>query len=180
MAEHEKETKSILGLGLPQNACDPKWRPSKAARRSESGLSLTGAIAEKEKSAEPEKDTAIQARDSKTGTLPGANATERAAGIAAWRPSKVNEERLSSLSPARGRRRFAVSPRTRLLFTAVLFTCGAYFFVKVWLMPQAGELHVALVIAAAAMLLLFVSVIIGAARRRRHRKRGDPQSMLRL
>lgn len=155
MAPQEKRDPSVLGLGLPVGQNDPSaWRPSKAAR-------------------DPEQDS----QESKPGaTRSEPSFPERSA---AWRPSKVNEERLSSLSAARLRKRLAMSPRTRLLFTSVLFLCGVYFFLKVWLMPEAGQLHVALAIAAAAMVLLFISAIIGAVARRR-RKRGDDQSILRL
>lgn len=72
-----------------------------------------------------------------------------------------------------------MSPRARLLLTSVLFVCGAYFFFKLWLMPEAGQLHVALEIAAGVMIFLFISAIVGAVVRRR-RKRGDDQSILRL
>lgn len=198
MAERDKEKQSILGLGLPKSANDPDaWRPSKAARRVEAGLSLSGATAEKKKPEALSKNPHIENRRDSGKSQEGDAATEsheanaawrlgafaenvEAETDASWRPSKANQERLSSLSPERGRKRLAMSARTRLIFTAALFACGVYFFVKVWLMPQAAELHVALVIAAVAMLLLFASAIVGAARRRRHRKRGDPQSMLRL
>lgn len=98
----------------------------------------------------------------------------------AWRPSKVNEERLSSLAPLRARKRFAMSPRARLVFAAAFFAITAYFFVDLWFMPEAGELHVALVIAAAVILLLFASAVLGATARRRRKRGGDDQSILRL
>lgn len=184
MAGPEKEKKSILGLGVPESASGPSaWRPSKAARGAESGISLTGALAEKPKVAEPRRNANAESPSSQTDTRAAENSAEnreRGSNAAAWRPSKVNEERLSSLSPVRGRKRLAMSPRARLIFTASLFACGAYFFVKVWLMPEAGELHVALVIAAVAMALLFVSAILGAARRRRDKRDGDDESILRL
>ncbi len=182
MAEPDKEKKSILGLGSPENANDPNaWRPSKAAQRGESGLSLAGAAVEKPKTPRQE-DTQRETREAspKTNTVSSTTQNpEREPDAAAWRPSRVNEERLRSLSPARGRKRLALSPRTRLIFTAALFACGAYFFIRVWLMPQAGELHVALVVAGAAMVLLFVSAIVSASRRKRA-KRADDKSILRL
>lgn len=182
MAEPNKQKESILGLGLPENTNDLNaWRPSGAARRVESGPSLTDATAEKSGAWQQESAKA-EARE----TDPRSNSTndisenrEREADAAVWRPSKINEERLRSLSPTRGRKLFAISPRTRLIFTAVLFACGAYFFVRVWLMPQEGELHVALAIAGAAMVLLFLSAIVGASRRKRA-KRADEKSILRL
>lgn len=184
MAKDEKEKKSVLGLGLPGGAGDPSaWRPSKAVRRAEAELSLTDAHAEETKARGPRVEAPAESLQTSVpnAAISATEARERAGETAAWRPSKVNEERLSSLSPLRARKRFAMSPRTRLLFTAVLFACGAYFFVKVWLMPEAGELHVALVIAAVAMVLLFASAIVGGAVRRRHRTRdGDDRSILRL
>lgn len=164
MADRDKEKKTILGLGLPDNTDEGAWRPSKAAGR-ESGLSLNDVTAEPRQA------------DSQSSAI--SNPTDSREREPAWRPSKVNEERLRSLSPARGRKRFAMSPRIRLIFTAVLFGCGAYFFVRVWLMPQAGDLHAALAVAGAAMVLLFVSAIVGASRRRRA-KRADDKSILRL
>lgn len=184
MAEEEKEKKSVLGLGLPGNAGDPSaWRPTKAVRRAEAGLSLTDALAGKPKADEPRADAAGEDPASETTSRMAENSAanrERAGEAAAWRPSKVNEERLSSLSPVRGRKRFAMSPRTRLAFTAALFACGAYFFVKVWLMPEAGGLHAALVIAAVIILLLFASAIVGTVARRRRKRGGDDESILRL
>lgn len=168
MADRDKEKQSILGLDLPETTKNPNaWRPCEATRQAESGLSLNSA-------AQP-CETASKA-NAITDTTEN---RERETGAASWRPSKVNEERLRSLSPARGRKRFAISPRRRLIFTAVLFACGAYFFVRVWLMPQAGELHAALAVAGVAMVLLFVSAIVGASRRRRA-KRADDKSILRL
>lgn len=184
MAEQDKEKKSVLGLGLPASASDPNaWRPSKAAQRAESEPSRTGATPETQKRAatygnvKPER-YAAEAKPNTAGVR--AETRERPLDAAAWRPSKVNEERLSSLSPMRPRRRFAMSPRTRLIFTAVLFACGAYFFAELWLTPEAGGLHVVLLIAAVAMALLFVSAIVSAARRKGKSKRGDDQSTLRL
>lgn len=97
----------------------------------------------------------------------------------AWRPSKVAEERLSSISSTRPRRRFSMPPAARLLFTSVLFVCGAYFFLRLWLTPEAGQLHPELAIAAIALALLFVFAMAGALVRRR-RKHGDDKSILRL
>ncbi len=183
MADGDKEEKPILGLGLPEYTNDLNaWRPCKAARRVKSGPSLTDAAAEKPKMASQRESTKAADRETESKSNSTSDTTEnreRKPDATAWRPSKVNEERLRSLSPARGRKRLALSPRTRLIFTAVLFACGAYFFVRVWLMPQAGELHVALVVAGAAMVLLFVSAIVGASRRRRA-KRADDKSILRL
>lgn len=168
MADRDKEKPSILGLGLPEPAKDPAaWRPSKTAQQAESKLSLTS-------TAQP-YETASKSNAVNDST----ENRERETDAASWRPSKVNEERLRSLSPARGRKRFAMSPRTRLMFTSVLFACGAYFFVRLWLMPQAGDLHAALAVAGAAMVLLFLSAIVGASRRRRA-KRADDKSILRL
>jgi Flp pilus assembly protein TadB len=162
MADRDKDKKSILGLDLPETVKDPNaWRPSKAATH---------------------ESTEAEAREPKSKSNASTTTTENREhepAAAAWRPSRVNEERLRSLSPARGRKRFAMSPRTRLIFTAVLFACGAYFFVRVWLMPEAGELHVALAVTGVAMVLLFVSAIVGASRRRRA-KHADDKSILRL
>lgn len=182
MAEQDKEKKSILGLGLPNNLDDPNaWRPSKPAHRLESDPSLKRVAAEKQEStagkgSEPENRDLCASRNSVSASTESSTPQPV---TSAWRPSRVNQERLSFLSATR-RKRFAMSPRTRLIFTAALFACGSYFCVKVWLMPQAGELHLALVIAVVAMALLFVSAIVGAARRRRVRNSGDDQSTLRL
>lgn len=70
-------------------------------------------------------------------------------------------------------------PGARLLLTSVLFVCGAYFFLRLWLTPEAGQLHPQLAITAVALALLFVSAVIGIVARRR-RKRGDDKSILRL
>lgn len=155
MAAQEKRDPSVLGLGVPVGPNDPSaWRPSKTARAQEQD-------SQQSRSRETQSVTPFPQR------------------AAAWRPSKANEERLSSLSAARVRKRLAMSPRARLLFTSVLFLCGVYFFLKVWLMPEAGELHVALAIAAATMVLLFISAAIAPVVHRR-RKGGDDQSILRL
>lgn len=184
MAEDEKEKKSALGLGLPGNAGNPSaWRPSKAVRRAEAGFSLTDAIAEKTKAGESRVEASAESlrASAPDAAISTTEARERADDAAAWRPSKVNEERLSSVSPLRARKRFAMSPRARLVFAAVFLAITAYFFVELWFMPDAGELHVVLVIAAVVILLLFVSAVLGATARRRRRTRdGDDQSILRL
>ncbi len=183
MADGNKEEKPILGLGLPEYTNDLNvWRPSKAARRVKSGPSLTDAAAEKPKITSQRESTKAADRETESKSNSTSDTTEnreRKPDATAWRPSKVNEERLRSLSPTRRRKLFAISPRTRLLFRAALFAGGAYFLVRVWLMPQAGELHVVLAIAAAAMVLLFLSAIVGASRRKRA-KRADDKSILRL
>ena len=162
MAPPEKERKSVLGVGRLSN--DPNaWRPSKALSKDPS-LSLLGETTQNQKAAKTDsRDAAASSRED----------------APAWQPSKAAEARLSSLSPARGRKRFATRARTRLLFTSVLFVSAAYFFVKLWLTPEAGQLHAALAIAGAITILIFISSIIGAVRRR-GRERGDDKSTLRL
>jgi hypothetical protein len=97
----------------------------------------------------------------------------------AWRPSKVAQERLSSLSSARPRRRFAMPTGVRTVLTFVFFICAAYFFVSLWLSPEAGQLRPELAVAAGVLALLFIFAMAGTLMRRR-RKRGDDKSILRL
>lgn len=162
MTPPEKEKPSILGLGHGASSSDPNaWRPSKA-RAKDSGSSLGW---------DENQERAQQASGSGT---PTANRD------VAWRPSKVNEERLSSLLPAQRRRRLALPPRVRLILTLIFFIFTAYFFLKLWLMPEAGSLRPVLLIAAAVTFLLFVSAIVGVVARRRRQKSADDQSTLRL
>lgn len=187
MAEKEKEKKSLLGLGLPEKAGDPSaWRPSQATRRAEADLSMKDAMAKNPQPAAPRSDANSEkhAPETETAACAPENSAanrERTGDAAAWRPSKVNEERLSSLLPMRARKRLAISPQARLVLAAVFLAVTAYFFVELWSMPEAGELHVVLVIAAVVILLLFASAILSATARRRRRTRGgDDQSILRL
>jgi hypothetical protein len=174
MGPPEKERKSVLGLGVPTSNDPNAWRPSKALRNdSDLSLGLT-----------PEKQAA--AAQQKSGTKgEAADAEQRAVlktregGAAAWRPSRVNAERLSSLSPERARRRFAMPRWLRPALTVTFFVCAAYAFFKLWFMPTAGGLHPALAIAAGVLALLGVLLIVGAVLRRR-RKGGDDKSTLRL
>ena len=163
MARPDKDERSVLRLGQPSS--DPNaWRPSKA-RAKDSSLSL--GLTENQ---QPSKESA----DS------GANIpAEDRGSTASWRPSKVNQERLSSLSPARGQRRFAMPRGVRPALTLVFFVCAAYVFFKLWFMPTAGGLHPALAIAAAVLAVLAVLFVAGAVMRRK-RKGGDDQSTLRL
>ena len=163
MASPEKENASILGLGRAASANPNAWRPSKA-RAKDSGLPLN-----------PAGNQETSAQSSASGI-----SEENRSSASSWRPSKANEERLSSLSPARRRRRLALPPRARLLLTFLFFACAGYFFLKLWLMPEAGELHPALTIAAAIIILLFASAIVSVAARRRRRKSADDKSTLRL
>jgi hypothetical protein len=165
MAPPEKEKPSILGLGHGASSDPNAWRPSKA-RAKDSGSSLGPTQCEQL----PEQSPASRSNIS-VGTT---------ASAAPWRPSKVNEERLSSLSPARRRRPVALPLGIRLLLTFVFFVLAAYFFLRLWLIPEAGQLHPALVIAAVVLILLFASAVIGAIARRRRRKSGDDKSVLRL
>lgn len=173
MTASEKERQSILGLGVPAPS-DPKaWRPSKAlSKDAEPSL---GATPENQRPATQQKN------DAKGETL--AEQTDasktRDGDAAAWRPSRANAERLSSLSPVRGRRRLAMPRGARPALTVVFFVCAAYAFFKLWFMPAAGGLHPALAISAGGLALLAVLLIIGAILRRR-RKGGDDQSTLRL
>jgi hypothetical protein len=150
MAAPEKKQPSVLGLDTSAGKDDPSaWRPSQAR----------------------EQDQGPQPRsDAQTGNR------ER---LSSWRPSKANEERLSSLSPLRRRRRLALPPGARLLLTFVFFVCCAYFLLKLWFMPEAGDLHPVLAIAAVVLILLFASAVIGAVARRRS-KSSDEKSILRL
>jgi len=70
-------------------------------------------------------------------------------------------------------------PGVRLLLTSVFFICAAYLFLKLWLTPEAGQLHPELAISAGVLALLFIFAIVGALARRR-RRRGDDKSILRL
>jgi uncharacterized membrane protein (DUF485 family) len=158
----EKEKPSILGLGHGASSDPNAWRPSKARAR-DSGFSL--GLTETQQPSEHSSRSCIP--------------TENRERLSSWRPSKANEERLSSLSPLRRRRRFALPPGARLLLTFVFFICCAYFFLKLWLMPEAGQLHPALAIAAVVLTLLFASAVIGVIVRRR-RKHSDEKSTLRL
>jgi ABC-type branched-subunit amino acid transport system permease subunit len=67
----------------------------------------------------------------------------------------------------------------RPLLTLVFFAAAAYCFLKLWLAPQAGQLHPALAVAAGVLILLVALVLAGAIARRR-RRRGDEKSTLRL
>jgi hypothetical protein len=151
MAAPEKEQRSMLGLGTSAGNDDPSgWRPSKAARSQEQDIRL-------DSRAETESRTASSA----------------------WRPSKVAEERLGSLSSRQVRRRFAMPRGLRPLLTLVFFAAAAYCFLKLWLTPQAGQLHPELAVAA-GMLILLVALVFAGAIARRRRKRGDEKSTLRL
>lgn len=160
MAAQEKETPSILGLGHGASSDPNAWRPSQA-RAKDSGLSPHPA--QDQRSLEP---------------LCASAAPLENRG-AAWRPSQANEERLSSLQPSR-RRRIGLPRGTRLVLTFVFFVGAAYFFLRLWLMPEAGVLRPALAIAAAIIVLLFVSAIAGAVARKRRHKSADEKSTLRL
>jgi hypothetical protein len=176
MGAPEKERKSVLGLGVPVSSDPNAWRPSEARCAQDSGLAME-LTAEKqapvaqEKSGATGEAAAAEQRDAALNTRDGA--------AAAWRPSRVNAERLSSLSPERARRRFAMPRWLRPALTVTFFVCAAYAFFKLWFMPTAGGLHPALAISAGVLALLAVLFIVGAVVRRR-RKSSDDKSTLRL
>jgi hypothetical protein len=164
MGVPEKEKPSMLGLGHGASSDPNAWRPSNA-RVKDSGLSLGL--------------TENQQRSEQSSVSSSNIPAENSASAASWRPSKANQERLSSLSSSRARRRFAMPRGVRTVLTFVFFICAAYFFVSLWLRPEAGQLHPALAISAGVLALLFVFAIVGAVVRRR-RERGDDKSILRL
>ena len=96
-----------------------------------------------------------------------------------WRPSKVNEERLSSFSPSRPRPGFRIPRGLRPLITFVLFIALLYVIGKLWFEPELGELRPALAAVIGAMVAIIVASV-PVARMRRQRKRGDDKSTLRL
>lgn len=67
----------------------------------------------------------------------------------------------------------------RPVLTLVMLVCAIYVFRKLWLIPEAGDLHPALAIVAGALILLIVAAIVNMAMRRR-RNRSDDKSTLRL
>jgi cbb3-type cytochrome oxidase subunit 3 len=166
MGAPEKERESILGIGQPANADPSAWRPSKAARgRKETPRgAIDGGATEK-----------LEGNSSQQASL-GNHSRKRDAG--SWRPSEAVKERLSSLAPVRGRRRFAM-PRVRLVASLLFFAIGFYIFLKLWTMPTETDLHPALAILAAALVLLLIAAIVSMVSRRR-RAREDEKSTLRL
>lgn len=159
-----EDERSVLGLGHGASSDLYAWRPSKA-RATDASLSL--GLTEDQ---QPSEQSPVS-----SSNIP----VESPASAASWRPSKANQERLSSLSPARARRRFALPRGARTVLTFVFFVCAAYFFVSLWLRPEAGQLHPALAVSAGVLALLFIFAVVGAVVRRR-RKRGDDKSILRL
>jgi hypothetical protein len=174
MAEAKKDDRSVLRLGQRASSDPNAWRPSKAVAQ-DSGLSL-GLTPETQTAAAQEKNLVKgQAADAQQRD---ALKTPEGGGTA-WRPSRVNAERLGSLSPGRVRRRFAMPRGLRPALTLVFFICAAYVFLKLWFTPTAGELHPALAIVAGILALVGTLLIVGAIMRRK-RKGSDDKSTLRL
>jgi hypothetical protein len=164
MASQEKQKPSVFGLGEGTSSDPNAWRPSKAVRLQDSGLSLAGAAGATE-----EKPLGNQ---NSSGSVDNRDA-------AVWRPSQVVAKRLSSLSPQQSRKGFLMPRAMRPALTLVFFVCAAYVFLKLWFMPTAGDLHPALAISATILALVGVLLIAGAIMRRR-RKGSDDKSTLRL
>lgn len=164
----EKQPESVLGLGLRSDTHEASaWRPSQALR-------------ERPQDSGTAKANDTRAPQANSSTLAGAARDAREQSTAAWRPSESVKERLSFLSPVRARRRFAMPRGVRLAASSVLFAIGFYVFLKLWLLPTAGDLHPVLLIFIGALILLLIAAIVGSFARRRHRKREDEKSTLRL
>lgn len=183
MKERRNEKPSVLGLGGPPTGSElSKWRPSKAGEAQGPPSAWQREKAASEQHASAQSRSAVE-RES--GAAPEAN-MPREAGASTpanaemlWRPSEAVKERLSSLMPVRGRRRFALPRSVRFVASAVLFAIGIYVFAKLWALPTETDLHPALAIFGAALVLLLIAAIVGVVSRRR-RAREDENSTLRL
>jgi len=154
MGAPEKRDASVLGLGTPVAKNDLNaWRPSQAGHAQEQDSQLSG-----------------------TPEIRGESFAKRRA---AWRPSKANEERLSSLSPARSRLGLRMPRGLRPLITFVLLIALLYVIGKLWFEPEVGQLRPELV-AVIGTLVAIILASLPVAQMRRKRKRGDDKSTLRL
>ena len=166
MRAPEKERESILGVGQPASNDPSGWRPSKAARERENisdDAKASGAAQATEENSSQQASIRNHSRERDAGS---------------WRPSEAVKERLSSLAPVRGRRRFAM-PRVRLVASLLFFAIGFYIFLKLWTMPTEAGLHPALAVFGVVLILLLVAALGGTVARRRQ-KRHDEKSTLRL
>jgi len=183
MKERDKEKRSVFGLGGPPPGSElSRCHPSKTGQTqgpsnlrhpqktaSEQNTSAqSGAVADGDVTATQDVIMSGAVGDSSDTSVEGV-----------WRPSEAVKERLSSLAPVRGRKRFALPRSMRLAASVILFVIGIYAFVKLWTMPTGMDLHPALAVFGVALVLLLIAAIVNAISRRR-RAHDDEKSTLRL